>query len=396
MKFQLSRIFPLLLVLLFMTACRQDIEKISMDEKVSESLSETQNISSIPNPFLEKGWPGDLAPAELPEYTSGTVTASAMDSEGVLTIKVTDTNKPDLDVYLGKLQSAGWIVTSDHTEAEAVLGLCSVTFALQGADDTVLQIDVYIEEAGSWPADEIPPDVPEPGKGVLVGTVEILSSVENMWYFNYTYDGIDEAAAEAYMNSLTEKGWSGDAYQMYKSFEWKGKYYEATIEIYEMVETRTTFTCNFYLSASEPASEDLAKQPAGTDASVLGSWMLGMLSGGQFSTDTGKYEGGASGMGQIYTFKPDGTYTALVIFGDTLWFTGNYSAEDDVLTLTGRTVEESQDGGNSWGAPETLPDASAHFVLGADDKGTYLLLGEEGATPPLEDKKNAMIYRLKD
>lgn len=101
-------------------------------------------------------------------------------------------------------------------------------------------------------------------------------------------------------------------------------------------------------------------------------------------------------MGQIYTFKPDGTYTALVIFGDTLWFTGNYSAEDDVLTLTGRTVEESQDGGNSWGAPETLPDASAHFVLGADDKGTYLLLGEEGATPPLEDKKNAMIYRLKD
>jgi hypothetical protein len=260
-------------------------------------------------------------------------------------------------------------------------------------------------------------------EGVLVGDVEVLSSVENMWYFSYTYDGIDEAAAEAYMNSLTEKGWSGGTSQMYKVFEWKGDRYEGTIEIYETVENRTTFTCNFYLSAAEPtvkatesqpapeapaeqpttevteaqpapeAPEVPAKQPAGTDASVVGAWTLGMLSGGQFSADTGKYEGGASGMGQIYTFKKDGTYTALVVFGDTIWLSGKYSVNGDVLTLTGRTAEESSDGGMTWSAPEVLPDAAAPFAAGTDETGAYLLLGEEGATPPLIEKQNAMKYR---
>ena len=128
--------------------------------------------------------------------------------------------------------------------------------------------------------------------------------------------------------------------------------------------------------------------------SVEGAWTLGMLSGGQYNAETGKYEGGATGMGQIYTFKPDGTYTALVIFGNTIWLTGKYSIADDVLTLTGRTAQESGDDGNTWSAPETLPDASSHFVVGTDEAGAYLLFGEEGATPPLEEKKNAMKYKL--
>lgn len=51
---------------------------------------------------------------------------------------------------------------------------------------------------------------------------------------------------------------------------------------------------------SKPSSEAPQEMP---DALVVGAWMLGMLSGGQFNADTGKYEGGASGMGQIYTFK---------------------------------------------------------------------------------------------
>ncbi len=128
-----------------------------------------------------------------------------------------------------------------------MLGLHEVRFALQGADDTMLQIDVYTREGGDWPADQIPPDVPEPEQDVLAGKVEVLSSAEDMWYFDYTYDGIDEAAAREYMNSLAQKGWTGDEYQMYKSFEWKGKSYEAAIEIYETVDTRTTFTCNFWI-----------------------------------------------------------------------------------------------------------------------------------------------------
>ncbi len=440
MNYRFVKLIPFLLVLFIITACGQSAEKTGSQGAASEPASETQSIPDLPNPPSQEDWPADLAPAELPEYTAGTVTASAVDSEGVLTIKITDTNKSDLYVYIGKLQSSGWNVTSNDDEAEALLGLYSATFVLQGADKTVLQIDVYTEEAGSWPAEAIPPVVPEPGAGVLVGQVEVLSAVENMWYFDYTYDGIDEAAAEAYMNSLTEKGWSGDAYQMYKAFEWKGKSYEATIEIYETVADRTTFTCNFYLSAAEPAAQteptsaaatestaasaesteaplegteastegtevstEGTASPKGADASaksadtsVVGSWTLGMLSGGQFNAGTGKYEGGASGMGQIYTFKPDGTYTALVVFGDTIWFTGNYSVAGDLLTLTGRTVEESKDGGKTWGAPETLPDASAYFVAGKDDSGTYLLLGQEGEKPPLEDKKNAMKYSRKN
>ena len=392
MKYPFLKLILAVLLLFIIAGCGQGAEKSDPKESVPPSSAETQNTLSIPD-LPAADWPENKTPAELPEYTAGTVTAAAVDGDGVLTIKVKDTSQSDLDDYLARLQSAGWIVAPDESEAE--LGLHTVRFDLQ-REGSLLQIDIYTQEAGNWPDGDIPPDIPEPSLGTLVGKVELLETMENVWYFNYTYDGIDEAAAEAYMNGLTEKGWSGNASQMYKAFEWKSKRYEATIEIYETVDTRTTFTCNFYLSAAEPASEASTTQVAGTDASVVGSWTLGMLSGGQFNADTGKYEGGASGMGQIYTFKPDGAYTALVVFGDTMWFTGNYSIADDVLTLTDRTVEESQDDGKTWGAPEALPDASAHFALGADDTGTYLLLGEEGTAPPLEDKINAMKYRLKN
>ena len=194
-------------------------------------------------------WPENKTPAELPEYTAGTVTAAAVDGDGVLTIKVKDTSQSDLDDYLARLQSAGWIVAPDESEAE--LGLHTVRFDLQ-REGSLLQIDIYTQEAGNWPDGDIPPDIPEPSLGTLVGKVELLETMENVWYFNYTYDGIDEAAAEAYMNGLTEKGWSGNASQMYKAFEWKSKRYEATIEIYETVDTRTTFTCNSIWTANPP------------------------------------------------------------------------------------------------------------------------------------------------
>ena len=70
--------------------------------------------------------------------------------------------------------------------------------------------------------------------------------------------------------------------------------------------------------------------------------------------------------------------------------------KDGVLTLTNRTSENSDDDGKTWGAKETIPDTTAYFEAGTDESGKYLLLGEEGATPPLVDKKNALKYSLKE
>lgn len=137
-----------------------------------------------------------------------------------------------------------------------------------------------------------------------------------------------------------------------------------------------------------------AQPPQANNGSVTGTWVLGTLSGGTFNAATGKYEGGASGLGQYYTFKPDGSYTALVKWSNTMFFSGKYSVNNGKLTLTDRVCEESNDDGATWSAKETLPDTSAYFTAGADDSGKYLLIGEEGAAPPLEDKKNAMKYKL--
>lgn len=137
-----------------------------------------------------------------------------------------------------------------------------------------------------------------------------------------------------------------------------------------------------------------ASKPAADTASIVGKWVLGSISGGQFNASTGKYEGGATGLGQIYNFKADGTYSALVIWSNAIYFTGKYNIKDGVLTLTDRFSEESNDGGKTWGAKEKLPDTSGYFTTGTEGSEKYLLLGQEGATPPLIDKKNALKYKF--
>jgi hypothetical protein len=166
-----------------------------------------------------------------------------------------------------------------------------------------------------------------------------------------------------------------------------------SVRTYGQMDTIKASTGSGAQSAPAVTPTPAAAAPAAS-ASVVGSWVLGDLSGGQFNAATGKYEGGASGLGQIYTFREDWTYTALVIWSNAMYFTGKYSVKDGVLTLTDRSVEESNDGGKTWGAKEALPDTSAYFTAGTDDSGKYLLLGQEGAVPPLVDKENALKYKM--
>ncbi len=217
-------------------------DKASKEEAAASSTD--SSFPDLPTDLLQGGWPTEQLPEELMEYTAGTVTASA-EADNVITIKIKDTNQSDLYVYLGRLQSKGWLVSSDDMEAEALLGRYTVTFSLQGSG--YLQIDVYTAEAGTWPEDELPPDLLPPETGTLVYKIDILESSDNAWYFNYTYDGIDEAEASSYMNMLLQNGWSGDDYMVTKTLEWKGKTYDASVEIYETVNSRTTFTCNYWL-----------------------------------------------------------------------------------------------------------------------------------------------------
>jgi predicted small lipoprotein YifL len=243
MKQRFIWITLVLLLLLAAAGCGQKAAEVQVPDNRAETPA--QSAPELPSALLREGWPADSVPSDLPEYAGGTVVNSGGDDEEFY-IKIEDTDKDALDKYLQELKDAGWIVTGGSDEAEAVKGLHTVNFDWQGGG-TMLQMSLRTGEAGSWPSDKIPPDVLQPQTGALVEGVEIQETTESSWYFNYTYDGIDEEAARQYMELLRENGWSGDDTQLYKSFEWKGEQYGAAIEIYETVETRTTFTCNFYL-----------------------------------------------------------------------------------------------------------------------------------------------------
>lgn len=249
MKNRISKMLMIILAIIIIAGCSQKSEKMPSSEKTSsgessQAAGQNKSIPAIPDALIKEGWPVDLAPAELPEYTQGEVVNSGED-EDTLYIKIRETDEDKFEEYLDGLKDAGWIITVDSHETQAEKGLHTVRFQWQGGGE-ILQMAVYTMEAGSWPEDDIPPDVLQPEFGTLVGGVEILNAVEGVWYFNYTYDGIDEASAREYMELLMGNGWSGDMSQLSKSFEWKGRKYGATVEIYETVETRTTFTCNFY------------------------------------------------------------------------------------------------------------------------------------------------------
>jgi len=49
----------------------------------------------------------------------------------------------------------------------------NISLNFQFNSKTLLQISVYVQKQGSWPADELPSDIFPPDKGILVGEVVI-------------------------------------------------------------------------------------------------------------------------------------------------------------------------------------------------------------------------------
>lgn len=145
--------------------------------------------------------------------------------------------------------------------------------------------------------------------------------------------------------------------------------------------------------AEDQPTQDQAAQNQPRAGDVIGTWISGAVTA-SYNSGSGKFED-VSGMGILYEFHENGTFAQLIVFGNYMVTTGKYSISDGVLTLTERIYTESSDGGQTWSAQEVLPDASCYFEAGADDSGKYLMLGQEGENPPLEDKVNAMKFKAK-
>lgn len=200
------------------------------------------DISSLIGGLIsQKGWPSKSVPRELPEYTEGEIANSGGAADDFY-ILVDNTDADDLDNYMKKLKEAGWIITRDSdNEKEAVSGPYTLSFQWNGT--SFLQINMITGEQGSWPYDELPPDLIPPETGTLAEKISIQKDGDSM-YFVYTFDGLDKDAAADYIMMLIDNGWKGDTMFISKTVEWNGKNYKATIEVYETVETRSSFSFN--------------------------------------------------------------------------------------------------------------------------------------------------------
>jgi len=209
------------------------------------ALKDADSASSMLGDLLPKsGWPSGSVPRELPEYTDGEIINSGGSADD-FTILVRNTDAEALDNYMNKLKEAGWIVTMDYDEQKkAVLGPYSLTIQTSGQGSS-LSINIITAEQGSWPYDKLPPDLLPPETGTLVGDIEIEYHGD-MMYFVYTFDDMDEDAAADYMMMLIDNGWKGDETYVSKTFEWNGKKYKASIEVYEIIETRSSFVFDMY------------------------------------------------------------------------------------------------------------------------------------------------------
>jgi len=140
------------------------------------------------------------------------------------------------------------------------------------------------------------------------------------------------------------------------------------------------------------ASPAQQEQPAGS-GSIAGTWQNGSMIGVTYNMFTGTFKY-RSGIGQCYTFNSDGTFSSLIIsgLGFAISINGKYAVKGDKITFTSQTGKSSSDGGQTWAAGNSPPNATYYYALGTDDNGSYLLMGLEGATPPLDIETNAVSY----
>ena len=204
-----------------------------------------EDVAKAMEAFENKGWPKDKLPSELPEYSEGEIINSGGDNDSFY-VKIDKTNKDALSAYLVKLKDLSWHI-EEGSESIAEKGIYELRFDWQSDDH--LQMALYTSEVGAWPADKLPSDIVPPTEGTLIGGVELTETVPGqIWYTNYTFDGINEEKAKAYTDMLISKGWSGDSSMISKDMEWNGKKYHATIELYETNENSSTFTLNLELT----------------------------------------------------------------------------------------------------------------------------------------------------
>lgn len=186
-------------------------------------------------------WPTELLPDGMPEYTAGKVTSwGQFDNE--VSVRIGESDEEGLSDYLDALEAAGWSVErSDYPEA--YMGLHYAQIEWQGK---TLQITVYSQKKGTWPADQLPPDIYPPKDCMLVGDPYVAEEEKDkMYYFSFVCEGPDADAVDAYFAGLENEGWHGPD-QYFKDIEWKGKTWSADLALYEIVGTRSEFTGNLW------------------------------------------------------------------------------------------------------------------------------------------------------
>ncbi len=140
----------------------------------------------------------------------------------------------------------------------------------------------------------------------------------------------------------------------------------------------------------DPPPEQQDHQSVGT---IIGKWGNGST-GAVFNITKGSFDFGAYGFGQEYYFYDDGTFYELITsgLGSAASIFGNYTVNSEIITFSYTSSKVSSDYGETWTAGNTPPPASYYYELGADSNGDYLVIGLEGAEPPLDIETNAVLY----